>query len=1385
MLACGLNLVQDVAGADCMRFCGTFLREAASSSISSRTSPMRARLWPMGAPYPEAELDEPPVMPSRRRQQRWSATRLRRRVLNTMVGFYSFLALGCPRSTAGAVVGACRLTGLQWEAVNLMDERLRFVCRAAGRVSVAGGRQLVLDELLKDYDFGDGYVTGGTAGGAPMSVVSELISLPSKAAVVPLVDVVPPFVARCLNTPDAFSLAPADWPDQRPAGCSMVTDSEWMKLLARLLACGMVVIREEKDLLKWGSRVVTAGMFAVAKPGGKLRLIIDRRWGNSMEHALLVALTALGTTGADMKTARRLIQLPGASTFGEMILAPRDRLSIQLDDLRGYYYLLEWPAHMINSGAVGSLLTESVRDELGVAFDGVRPYACLTVPAMGDAKVPDLAQMAHQWVLRRAGLLDDSRWLAYGSAPPPSNIWEGVYIDDRAVVAIIRDGHAAADQATVAGLLERADAAYDEAGLVRHEGKRVRNAAAATIWGCTLNGPQRTVRSEPAKLAQVIGVTLLAVAQGRCTGKVLQRLAGLWVHHLLCRRAYLCLLDEVFRAAEKARPYVVASLSSAVKGELLMCCFLASDAQTPLDAPFFPVVSATDASLHHGAVVESRRSLKEVSWLWSRASHRGCYSNATFGPEINPNGDLVPADDVMHAWVGGVQFRETVSYRFDRQEHINLLEAHAHKTWAMRAARSRTCWRARHARLLDSGVVIGAIGRGRSSSRQLNRVLRSTLPHTGPTDILVGPIWTRSGDNAADDPTRGRAVREAGPMDQEILDYVEKAGGRWEQSIRASELLLAARVERLAPRPSGDAATHALAEQGNVEMLLEDPHLVESTPAPASGSVPVDSSRPVFLEVFSGVAALSKVAAQAGFLVLPPIDVSYGPDHDLTKESNVVRLIYLVKSRRVTWIHFGTPCTTFCRFFVMFCKRCTRTTGLPEGLGTFDREIEGNLLLDVTCRLARAAMAAGTYWTLENPRASLLWAMPSVVRLLKQPLVDSAFVVYCRFGAKYLKRTRFIGTLPRLAALSCKCLGGHQHTRIQGYTRYRGKSVLVSHLAAAYPWKLCQALVGLAWDAVDDGLDTDGAGRTQEGPQLELGPTRRGGASHSSQVRADVPCSKLVADRLRPPAGLSAGWWRPGGRQRGPDGLPPVHVQREPTLLPRHVHFGGDSVLSPADVGQSEGSLGGRSHVEGCRARGTPLARAGPRPLGADGLGACRPWSPTGRPAGADLSHPSAARGGVPAGAQGPHVAGRQRVACAGGHGGDPVAKNGSRRRKSAACGRARRHGDLALPVGLEQCASRREAVAVDFGRAQPLVPSKHAGPRLAGHQIHTRRAEGWRGDLLLPERQQRGAALVERQMGDAYLPQALRARECRDVGLGPTHSRGSQKADIIGAELG
>ncbi len=70
---------------------------------------------------------------------------------------------------------------------------------------------------------------------------------------------------------------------------------------------------------------------------------------------------------------------------------------------------------------------------------------------------------------------------------------------------------------------------------------------------------------------------------------------------------------------------MVAAIPPSVCEEFSLCCMLAVDAQTPLDAPLFPVVVATDASLHIGAVIEAQCSLEEVAWLWSRTSARGLY----------------------------------------------------------------------------------------------------------------------------------------------------------------------------------------------------------------------------------------------------------------------------------------------------------------------------------------------------------------------------------------------------------------------------------------------------------------------------------------------------------------------------------------------------------------------------------------------------------------------------------------------------------------------------------------------------------------------------------------------------------------------------------------
>ncbi len=63
--------------------------------------------------------------------------------------------------------------------------------------------------------------------------------------------------------------------------------------------------------------------------------------------------------------------------------------------------------------------------ELGIAESDEPLYACLRVPAMGDAKVSDLAQLAHQFLLRKKGVLPDTRWMQYGHPVPVEHIREG------------------------------------------------------------------------------------------------------------------------------------------------------------------------------------------------------------------------------------------------------------------------------------------------------------------------------------------------------------------------------------------------------------------------------------------------------------------------------------------------------------------------------------------------------------------------------------------------------------------------------------------------------------------------------------------------------------------------------------------------------------------------------------------------------------------------------------------------------------------------------------------------------------------------------------------------------------------------------------------------
>ncbi len=100
-----------------------------------------------------------------------------------------------------------------------------------------------------------------------------------------------------------------------------------------------------------------------------MRLILDRHWQNAFEVYMMKALTRLGLSADSLEAqqTRHLIRLSHGDMFAGLTLGPGDHLSIQLEVLRDYHYLLSWPEMLVKYGALGPALSASELSALGVA----------------------------------------------------------------------------------------------------------------------------------------------------------------------------------------------------------------------------------------------------------------------------------------------------------------------------------------------------------------------------------------------------------------------------------------------------------------------------------------------------------------------------------------------------------------------------------------------------------------------------------------------------------------------------------------------------------------------------------------------------------------------------------------------------------------------------------------------------------------------------------------------------------------------------------------------------------------------------------------------------------------------------------------------------------
>ncbi|CAK0824461.1 unnamed protein product [Prorocentrum cordatum] len=267
----------------------------------------------------------------------------------------------------------------------------------------------------------------------------------------------------------------------------------------------------------------------------------------------------------------------------------------------------------------------------------------------------------------------------------------------------------------------------------------------------------------------------------------------------------------------------------------------------------------------------------------------------------------------------------------------------------------------------------------------------------------------------------------------------------------------------------------------------------------------------LFLELFAGQGRISQRIRDLGYGCLD-LDLVHGAceDHLRTTFESVVRGWLLSKASVGLWL--GTPCTSWSQALRDPLRSSRFPMGKPGLSGPrLDRLRVGNRSFHLSCRLIRLCIQIGCPVFLENPRGSLLWHAPEMVKLLS----DSSCAIHkmdmCRFGTPFKKPTTVAcwnaGVFPSLCK-SCSGKGGIcsstglPHLILQG--RDKGAPARRTELAAAYSPQFARSAALAMTHSANDWLamscedlvaqlrgDLEIFGKMVKDPEIEIGGSRQ------------------------------------------------------------------------------------------------------------------------------------------------------------------------------------------------------------------------------------------------------------------------------------------------------
>lgn len=793
-----------------------------------------------------------------------------------------------------------------------------------------------------------------------------------------------------------------------PKFCYRVAAGDEPGLRLRFLESQMAVAVPVDQIPRTtAGRPLLAGLFGVIHKDDRDRLIFDRRPANHLEHRL------------------RWSHLPYGPQLCRLVLDSSTAIRCSGDDLRSYFYYLANAPDAIVRNAFGRAFDGAGYERYGTKA-GTQYLLCLRTLAMGDLNAVDIAHESHRSLLQSFECMQSDHEVVYGQILPDSRVLEGLYIDDHFVIGLVPKHEVLCRSGPDLGIIERSHKAYEAGKLLRAEekgfgfssGPSSPAATNFTVIGTEIRGELGLAGAPLEKRRHLFSLGSRCLGFKSLTGDLVRRLVALYVHPLMHRRELMCLLSDVFGWISGGPPGAVRRLPHNPRQEMIMCTLCLPLAEAHLRWPVSRRLAATDATPTSGGAVHCFVSDRLARTLYRASEQRGCYTRLD-SPNLVCYRELLPPDPTVGRLFRSLPWVVHRSRMFRRTAHVNLQELRE-LIEEVRGAVRRSLAPARLVLGLDSFVSLGAWSKGRSSSKQINTLLRESVGWQVLGRKCAVGLHVESGANPGDAPSRFKDLEPPLPLEPWMLELLGEAS--------------APEVPRERRRGRGEVR-----------------------------------------ECFAGAAGLSEALAEVGLSVASPLEAFpvregrhvYDCGQDLCEPSVYEGLISDAKAGRYVYIHFGLPCRTWGPAGRL--AGGTRRVGQPWGDGSLGREIEANRELRVVVLVCAELALAGVHFTVENPLSSYAYKTELFQSLCE--LTDAVCVDFdqCCYGLAFpdsdentfcKKPTRVVGSSQAFRALQVQCPGigpHHQHVRAWGSVRVGGKVASRTSLAGRYPPALCRS----------------------------------------------------------------------------------------------------------------------------------------------------------------------------------------------------------------------------------------------------------------------------------------------------------------------------------------